>query len=556
MPGVPGSPRVAAASAQRLLALTAWLAIGASVAAPAPAATFADSMDITLDGETVYGVGGSSTNEAWIGYSIAAVGDVDGDGLDDFLIGSSRRYLNPGQAGAAFLVWGFRGPLPNHLPGFVIDTPLVNYFVTIYGATGDDWFGYGVAGGSDVNGDGHPDFGVGAPFGKYFDNTPVGVHYTLFGHARPWPATISVAALTGADGFAGYGSNSSGNAAEESGYSAAFLQHFGDGAYGQVAIGSPIAHVSGDVGVASGRVDFLYGRASFQSYYSLGAYPIGSGGFAIYGGTSQNNNQANLGASVASAGDINGDGYEDLIIGAPGDATLYPYAGSAFVLFGHAGPTLFSLNLGSLNGTNGFHIDPAALTNFLAGSQVGTLGDINADGYSDFFLTVPRTSGCQVFALFGRAGAFPATLDAVAQLDGTHGFQIRSLGAVLEDNTLYCTGISVAGVGDVNGDGIDDFVIGDRAAGGRGVVYVVFGHKGTWVLLEPYAMTHGQGAAITGINIATSGFGTSVAKLGDINGDGVADFAIGVPTNGTAAGHGGTVVLVLGRDGIFDNAFE
>lgn len=546
----------------RLSAKTAIALIGLCASTSIVAATFPDQLDVVILGSRdATGVGGGDASNRYIGYSIAGIGDIDGDGLADFVVGSQRQNLSPAQAGSAFLVWG-RRIFP--ATGIPFDTPLVNYFTEIDGVSGNDWLGYSAAGGADLNGDGRPDFAIGAPFAKYFDNTATGASYTLFGHPRPWPATISVSTLTGSNGFAAYGSAAN----EQVGYATALLQNFGDGAYGQLAIGTPSAHVNGDIGINSGRVDFLYGRSSFSEFYTLGSYPIGSGGFAIFGGTSLDNNQASLGASIASAGDVNHDGYEDLIIGAPGDSTAYSYGGTAFVLYGHPGPTLFSFDLANLNGSNGFHINTSPQTNSLTGSQVGSLGDINGDGIDDFFILAKNPGHeCYAYALFGQAAGFPATVDANGRRDGILGFDIDALGVPTGPggSDPFCAGASIAGVGDVNGDGIDDFVVSDWAVPGpfggeTGVVYLVFGHRGVWNPLTPSKLNlfhPKEGVLIASSHVPTNNFGRTVAKLGDVNGDGIADFAIGAPTDGMGNNVGGGVVIVVfGRDGLFDNGFD
>jgi FG-GAP repeat len=540
-----------------------WLCVlGAFLLHPptrALAASFTDKMNFVLDSKNAFGVGGGDASNRFIGYSISRAGDVDGDGLDDFIIGNSRR--NMATPGSAYLVWGFRGVLPSGLGGLSVDAPNANYFVTFNGVS-TGWFGHSVSGGSDFDGDGRPDITIGAPFDPYFDNSVTGATYTFLGHARPWPAIVGASILIGVNGFTTYG----GNVNEESGFSVASLSKFIDGAAGQLVIGSPVAHVAGDTGSSSGRVDFLYSRSPLSSFYTLGSYPIGSSGFGIYGGTSLTSNPAGLGSSVASAGDVNHDGYEDLIIGAYGDSTNQPYAGTAFVVLGHAGPTFFGLDLANLNGSNGFHIVTEAHPNMSGGFQVGSLGDINGDGVDDFFVSAREPApdhGCFAYALFGRSDGFPDHINASELMDGTHGFYIENIGYPLGEGGAnpFCTQMAIAGVGDVNGDGIDDFIVSDVGLPSpfgyeTGVVYLVFGHRGIWNPLTPSKMSHGQGSLITA-QVPSNGFGTSVSGIGDVNGDGIADFAIGAPTDGMGDNvSGGIVVVVFGRDGIFDTGFE
>jgi len=162
------------------------------------------------------------------------------------------------------------------------------------------------------------------------------------------------------------------------------------------------------------------------------------------------------GFSVASAGDVNGDGFDDLIIGAPsadpGDDNV---AGEAYVVFGAAGGWGAAFDLAALNGTNGFRLEGVDAED-QAGYSVAGAGDVNGDGYAG-----------ETYVVFGAAGGWGATFD-LASLNGANGFRLDGIDAG------DWSGYSVAGAGDVNGDGFDDVIVGAMRAD-AGETYVVFG---------------------------------------------------------------------------------
>jgi hypothetical protein len=183
------------------------------------------------------------------------------------------------------------------------------------------------------------------------------------------------------------------------------------------------------------------------------------------------------GSSVSAAGDINGDGLGDLIVGAFGADPNGSSSGSSYVVFGQSTPFAPTLALSSLDGSNGFRLDGVAAGD-QSGRSVSAAGDINGDGLGDLivgaFTADPNGSGSgSSYVVFGQSTPFAATL-ALAGLNGSNGFRLD--GAAAYDRS----GRSVSAAGDINGDGLGDLIVGASGAdpngnSDAGSSYVVFG---------------------------------------------------------------------------------
>ncbi|MFN3856995.1 MAG: hypothetical protein ACK4RV_04535 [Caulobacter sp.] len=457
-----------------------------------------------LDGTDGFIVTGSS-NGGLAGYGVAPAGDVNGDGLQDFLVSQTNAGEGGAGAGAVYVVFGRAGGFDAslHLP----DLDGTDGF-RIYGEAAGDQLGHKARGIGDFNGDGFDDLVVTAPSEGDFH----GAAYLIFGHGGGFGAVVDLGDLDGTNGFSIAGEIGSrlGRGLAELGDVdgdglADFMVSAPTASVGGEQRGSafivfgsdepfdpalPVAALTGDVGV---RVDGL-----------IGPIPIGS--------------------TVTGLGDVNGDGLADFMI-----TDVDPNTGSNYVVFGRADRFAGGIDLADLDGTNGFVIlseTPMDQAGFFASAA----GDLNADGFMDIAISAPRLFQAEgeskVYVVFGGP-AFGAEF-SLADIAGDNGFAIRGV----IPNARPAT---VAGGHDINDDGIDDLIIGHPTYSAEGFnqgrLLVIFGRDteadGDFTaVIEHDAIPAGAGFTVTN---PTNGLqlGYSVSLLPDINGDGVADILAG-----------------------------
>jgi hypothetical protein len=381
----------------------------------------------------------------YFGHAVAS-GDINGDGTHDLIVGAWGNSAGGLHAGRVYVYYG--GSPADATPDLVLS-----------GAEEEARAGFSVASG-DINNDGYDDIivgapGVAAPFGT------VGRAGVYLGGASPSTVPVHV-----------YSANPF-QYDKQLGYAVAAADVNGDD-YDDVVLGAPSSFSNG-----SGYV-YVYSGNDL-------------GGTALETWTDETGGDE-FGNSVANAGDTDGNGVDDVIVGAPG----YPagaHRGRAYLYFGQSGANMVAGPV--------FDGEPGGW--WRLGSAVASAGDVNNDGYADLIAGESQYNGA-----YNVAGRVRLYLGGSA-MDATEDWSIEG---IAQSDKL---GSAVAAAGDVNGDDIDDVLLG--APGNKGSAQVHLG--GAPLDTAIYRRFTGS--------TSNDNIGTSLVTMHDMNGDGYDEFAIGAP---------------------------
>ncbi|KSW22723.1 MULTISPECIES: FG-GAP-like repeat-containing protein [unclassified Pseudomonas] len=475
------------------------------------------------------------------------------------------------------------------------------------GIQANDGLGWAMSSIGDFNGDGYEDFVVSAPHAIYGSTAAYQSDmYVLYGSANGLPSLSNIDNLSPEQGFRIKQTGIEGGGGDL-------------GIQGQVV--TNLGDINGDgyddfaiAGTLNDRAYVIFGREG-NTLSTLDLRSIEKGattdGFVI-----KDSNTGAWTATGISGGDINGDGYADIIIGSAHGNTSNN--GMYVVLYGHAGAAgsgewgnLLLRNYSSDSDPGGLYHATGANSTTLGervanqtnvrttyspdsgaelGSVIKVIGDVNGDGFADYIVTAPRSNGVtgstvsssgSAYLIWGGATGLGDSFD-LKNLAPEQGVRLTGaeanewLGGATEPGgttewagQYYPSFSSIQNIGDINGDGIEDFAIGspgwgdgtgDGLAPGR--IYVIYGKQSgaAWADIklgeldgkDGFILSSGSnGTAIGGsVTTANGGLGMSISSGGDVNGDGIDDFLVGMPGyDGSGVTNAGAVYLVYGKAG-------
>ena len=428
----------------------------------------------------------------YFGVALSGAGDVDGDGYDDIVIGAQADDDMGSASGSLYVYSGGTSG---------IDTASETKLVASDGGS-SDYIGCSVTGGGDFDGDGYADVVSGA-YGDSDAAFFAGSAYVWYGGSAGVDAAteqeIHASDAAGADYF---------------GISVAVAGDLDGDGFDELAVGA-----DGDDDVASdgGAVYVYYGSTAGLDTSSEDKLSVADAAYQdLFGAT----------FGVAGAGDLDGDGYDDLLATAYLDDDDGSGSGSLFVYYGGASRSL----AGTVEEVNASDASSGAMF----GWSVAAAGDIDADGYADIAVGAvgDGTRGSNAGAVYvyhGASGGLSTSSEQkITASDGASGDRFA---------------ITLQGAGDVDADGYDDLVVGaqmdDDYGTDAGAFYVFAGSSSGIDTSSEEKVTASDAAA-------DDYFGRSVVGLGDTNGDGYADLAAGAYRNDDAGTESGSVYLYQG----------
>jgi hypothetical protein len=393
-----------------------------------------------------------------------------------------------------------------------MDTSLSNASASFLGENANDNAGVRLAGAGDVNGDGYDDILIGAPFNDE-GGTTAGQVYLIFGNPSGWSMDTYLSRVNAS--FIGE------NVGDRAGTVAGAGDVNNDG-FDDILVG---ASVNDEGANDAGQVYLIFGKSSGWSMDTS----LANADASFLG----ENVSDWVGYSLGGPGDVNGDGFDDILISAY-ESGVNRKVGKIYLIFGKASGWAMDTSLSDANASFlGEKIGDLAY-------KVGIAGDVNNDGFDDILVGADSNDeggdhAGQVYLIFGKASGWVKNMNLS-----------KSDASFIGENAGDLAGYSISGAGDVNNDGYDDFLIGapnnDGGGSEKGQIYLIFGKASGWVMDTNLSNVN---ASFIGENIGDQIREGSTA--GDVNYDGFDDIILAGGGNSEGGSKAGQVYLILGK---------
>lgn len=418
------------------------------------AGTLSETYQLNGAGVNVTILGKAATDR--LGSRAASGGDINSDGFDDLLIGAYRNDDGGTDAGAVYILLGSPNLAADiRMDGAGADSTVIGKSPT----DTDTLLGYGVGGGGDINGDGFDDAVMGAFFNDD-EATDAGAVYILYG----------AASLTNTYDLDGTGVSVTivGKATvDRFGTAVSSIGDFNRDGFDDILAG---AWLNDDGAVDAGAIYVLYGGTSLSTNIRLNGVGVN---LTIIGKATSDL----VGFMSTGTGDINGDGFDDLLTGSSNNADVTTSAGAGYIFYGRL---LGTQTLDLADSTENVKITPRAEADDISNGSALAMGDVNDDGLHDILISADKydKTGDAGPSLNDEGAAFiiygSSSLATSIPIGNS---AVTILGKGLQDYL----GTSISGVGDVNNDGIPDILVSARGnndtATDAGAAYIVYGSE-------------------------------------------------------------------------------
>jgi len=441
-------------------------------------------------------------NVGGVGLSVAGIGDMTGNGTNDMLFGSPSAQPN----GCAYFVDGLTMA---YLVLVEQESVGIDWIEAHYGARFDGYrdysdTGWSVDGAGDFNGDGLPDILIGAPGEDPGGRTNAGCVYVVFGDYTGICHQLELERLDGENGFILTGENPY----DFAGWSVSAAGDVNGDGYDDILVGAPNADPNGE---NSGSCYLIAGGETPPGYKGIcNLGKLGSRGKKFNGQYAYDY----LGWSVAGGEDVNADGYSDFVLGAYlADNGAKKDVGKAFLIYGKS--SNIENILSALDGSNGVVICGLDQEDYF-GFDIAMLKDFNGDGYADILIGAPGAykyegkSQGETYVIYGNETlGYEGWLDVyyICWHTGT-----RIYGGGMSDDAEQ-SGIKVASAGDYNNDGVTDILIATLK--GDGDLFLIFGTPDPEISVCPSSVTVDSWLATTG-TFTIENVGTGVLEVESI----------------------------------------